>query len=159
MTFCLWAKGPYVFEGIWSHPTNPSIEFMMNKIASAFLPYNPVAVQIQSDSCHAFSILEKKYPQGTFIHVPNFTEAINFRSIDLLRIGAEEPPYRLLQKMPPELYSVKVVSLNLPPKTQPSPLRLYLSSIGFKLLFSYFAKEEGGEAIFLREDIYHAVFE
>lgn len=161
VSFCLCAKAPYVFEGIgiWKPAKEPSVEFVMDKIASSFLPYNPIAIELHSNPSNAFSTLEKKYPQGTFIRIQNFAMAASFIPIDLFRIDTEEALYPLLRKMPTYLHTVKVLSLKLCAKTKLSPVRLYLSAFGFKLLFSYFAEEEGGEAIFIRKDIYESVFE
>jgi hypothetical protein len=135
----------------------------------AYLPYNPVIVHVRGSDAEADAFTEH-YPRGILVAyddvikpdaVACWHQEMGDFSAHLLRIGKGNRIKRDLQSFAPFLKTVSVLSFKLEGahKQQASVLRsvkLCLKTKGFHFM-SY--SELDGEVVFIREEIYKAVYE
>ncbi|MES2200122.1 MAG: hypothetical protein V4489_08155 [Chlamydiota bacterium] len=178
----------FIQEGVWTTSEEPTLQKIVEKIIVPFLPYNPRILEIRKDSGSMTEILMGLYPKGNFIvftsdlndaieshsvfffsYTPdmNWDDLCRYNSIeqvDLIRWDIKElgPSFIKLSSKITETASMLSIKTYGNAKKEKNPkfinLLRRLECNGFRLV-SHCYKEGGeGEAIFVKKEIYDALF-
>jgi hypothetical protein len=156
-------------DGIWNIPKNPSFEWTLDKVIDCFLPFNPTILEISESETSNSQLLLNKFPKGKIITFNpnaspyNFLVLNSFNSFDMIR--ATNSNYDCLLKnkkiahlISPAIFSIKT-DFSFPNyKASFRRLKHALETRNYNLICFWQYEGSQGEAVFIKKEIYNAIF-
>lgn len=107
---------------------------------------------------------EKYITRAPCANLDSWCTSNHINQVDLIRLDVNGSELNILKSSPVVLKTVSLIiaKTDLRPSNKNGrgfiDLKYYLEMVGFKLLTHCYKKNSEGEAIFLRNDIYHAIY-
>ncbi len=164
-------EGVATLFGIVNVSERSILKHVAERIIMPCLPYNPVILDA-SQSRQLTNVLLSRYPKGVFFaFIPEKTFGLDeiclkhgIQHVDLIRWDAEELERIFIKSALKVMQTASVLSIKTGGNYRKGRvfkfvgLKKQLENIGFCLITHYYKDDFGGEAVFIKKEIYDALF-
>lgn len=160
----------FIFEGVWSMPKEPTLKNITEKMLLPLLPFNPIMIEIEEDPRDMAEIFQSLYPKGNLIvlslpvNLDDLCTKNAIEQVDVIRWDAKQVDTAFLKLSSKIMGTASLLSIRTCDNGKKGKnskfinLQRRLEDRGFCLMSHYYKEGGSGEAIFIKKEIYDAIY-
>lgn len=160
----------FIFEGVWSMSKEPTLKNITEMMIKPLLPYNPIMIELEEDPRAMTEIFQSLYPKGNLIvltfplNLDDLCTKNAIEQVDAIRWDAKQVDasfFKLSSRIMRTAALLSIRTCDNGKKGKNSKfinLQRRLEDKGFCLMSHYYKEGGEGESVFLKKEIYDAIY-